>query len=159
MHILQHKVYDHDVEHECTDDVKEMVFGTEGEERCECSCSGDEREDDRHDGAAALWSVGILDDLDACGHLKSHDEDDDGTGYGKRVDIYAEEVENHVAEEEEGKEHDERVACCLSRVDWSALLLNIYRDRSETSDIDHRKDYDESTDDLLDVESVYLEYI
>ena len=87
------------------DDVLDVVLGPQGQDGGEGSGSGYEREDDWDYGCRASGSL-VLEYLYIQNHLAGQYEDDDRAGYGKRLDIYAEEGQYGVSKEQKQQEYD-----------------------------------------------------
>ena len=83
----------------------DVVLGPQGQDGGEGSGSGYEREDDGHDGGGASGAL-VFEYLDVQDHLAGQYEDDDRAGYGKGLDVHAEEGQYGVSEKQEQQEYD-----------------------------------------------------
>ena len=103
--VSEYEIDDDHVEQYRHDDVLDVVLGPQGQDGGEGSGSGYEREDDGHDGGGASWPL-VFEYLYIQNHLAGQYEDDDRAGYGKRLDIYAEEGQYGVSKEQKQQEYD-----------------------------------------------------
>ena len=149
--VSEDKIDNHHIEDYRRNDVLYMILRSQGEHSGECSCSGNEREDNGNNGGGASWTA-VFEDFDIQDHLACKDQENDGAGHGEGLYVHAEQGQNGISQEEEEQENYGREYCGLARFYLEPFVLESYYYRCGAGDVYHGEEYHEGTQYFLDAE-------
>ena len=132
------------------DNVLNVVLSSQWQDGGEGSGSGYEREDDGHDGGGASWPL-VLEYLYIQNHLAGQYEDDNRAGYGKGLDVHAEEWKYGVSEKQEQQEYDGWEQRGFPGFDFKAFVLEANDDRGRSSYVYYGEQDHKGTEYLFEI--------